>query len=319
VAERVTHRVPPEAAGERLDRWLAGLHQELSRARLQSLIDEGHVLVDGAAARSAKKLRGGESIEVAIPDPVPAEPEAQELPLSILHEDGDLVVLDKAAGVVVHPASSVKDGTLVNALLFHVRDLGGIGGELRPGIVHRLDKETSGCLVVAKHERALVALQAAFKERVVDKRYLALVHGVPASAEFTLDTEYGRHPTDRIRFTTKRPTGRTRRAISHVTVVERFATASLLEVQLETGRTHQIRVHLSEAGHPLLADALYGGTKREAKLPPADPARLAAAAIGRQALHARVLAFPHPRSGERLRFEAPLPADFSAALVALRS
>ncbi len=319
MSEQLRHQVPPEAKGRRLDQFLADRHAELSRSRLQSLIDEGHVLVDGAPAKAARKLRGGEAIDVEIPDPVPAAPQPQDLPLRMLHEDADLVVLDKAAGVVVHPAAGVPDGTLVNALLFHVRDLGGIGGELRPGIVHRLDRDTSGCLVVAKHERALVSLQASFRERVVDKRYVALVHGVPQEPAFTVDTPYGRHPTDRTRYTGRRPVGPQRRAVSHVRLLEVFAGASLVEVELETGRTHQIRVHLSEAGHPLLADREYGGRKREAKLRPDDPVRRAAEAIGRQALHARRLSFPHPRTGERLALEAPLPPDFEAALAILRA
>lgn len=318
MSESVIHSVPADAAGRRLDQFLTGRHAELSRSRLQALIDQGHVLVDGAPVKASRKLREGEAVAVTIPAPVPAEPEAQDLPLRILHEDEDIVVLDKAAGVVVHPAAGVTDGTLVNALLFHVKDLGGIGGELRPGIVHRLDKDTSGCLVVAKHDQALTTLQEAFKARIVDKRYLALVHGHPKEARFTLDTPYGRHPTDRVRYTTGRSVGPQRRAISHVEVLEWFEGASLVEVDLETGRTHQIRVHLSETGHPLLADKLYGGQKREAKLPPSSKAWQAARAVGRQALHARSLSFPHPRTGERLTFEAPLPPDFEAALGILR-
>ena len=319
MSEELRHVVPPEAAGRRLDQFLSDRHAELSRSRLQQLIDEGHVQVDGGPAKASRKLRGGEAVDVRVPDPVPATPQPQDLPLRILHEDADVVVLDKAAGVVVHPAAGVPDGTLVNALLFHVRDLGGIGGELRPGIVHRLDKDTSGCLVVAKHERALVALQAAFKERVVEKRYVALVHGAVEQAAFTLDTPYGRHPTERTRYTSRKPVGPPRRAISHVRVLERFEGATLVEVELETGRTHQIRVHLADAGHPLLADREYGGHKREAKLKAGDPVRRAAEAIGRQALHARRLAFPHPRTGEQLALEAPLPTDFEAALAVLRS
>ncbi len=319
MAEQLRPNVPTQAAGKRLEQFLAGLHAELSRSRLQQLIDQGHVLVDGFPAKAARKLRGGEAVDVAIPDPVPATPQPQDLPLRMLHEDADIVVLDKAAGIVVHPAAGVPDGTLVNALLFHVRDLGGIGGELRPGIVHRLDRDTSGCLVVAKHERALVQLQASFKERVVDKRYVALVHGEVAQDAFTLDTPYGRHPTDRVRYTSKKPVGPPRRAVSHVRVLERYTGATLVEVELETGRTHQIRVHLSESGHPLLADREYGGQKREAKLKPADPVRRAAEAIGRQALHARKLSFPHPRTGDLLSLEAPLPPDFEAALAVLRS
>ena len=242
----------------------------------------------------------------------------RELPrgVRIVHADEWLAVVYKPAGLVVHEAPGHRGTTLVEIL---APMLAGGDDPTRPGIVHRLDRDTSGCLVVAKHERALVALQASFKERVVEKRYVALVHGLPSRDAFTLDTEYGRHPTDRIRYTTRKPAGRSRRAISHVRVLQRFAAAAMVEVNLETGRTHQIRVHLSEEGHPLLADALYGGTRREAKLPPSDPRRLAAQAIGRQALHARWLSFPHPRTGEVLHFEAPLPADFEAALRILRA
>jgi 23S rRNA pseudouridine1911/1915/1917 synthase len=319
VAERTHHAVPPEAAGERLDAFLSRHHADLSRSRLQALIEAGKVTVDGAGAKASRRLRGGEAIEVEVPDPVPAAPVPQDLPLRVLHEDADVVVLDKAAGVVVHPAAGVRDGTLVNALLFHVKDLGGIGGELRPGIVHRLDRETSGCLVVAKHEAALASLQRAFHDRRVEKRYIALCHGAPELDTFTIDTPYGRHPTDRKRFTGRRPVGPARRAVSHVRVLARFADAALIEVGLETGRTHQIRVHLAEAGHPLLADAVYGGTRREGKRPPDDPVRRAAAAIGRQALHARHLSFPHPRTGETMSFEAPVPPDFAAALAVLEA
>ncbi len=238
------------------------------------------------------------------------EAQPEDLPLRVLHEDRDLVVLDKAAGMVVHPAAGNWSGTLVNALLHRVKDLEGVGGELRPGIVHRLDKDTSGCLVVAKNERALAALQASFKAREVDKRYLALVSGSPPE-KAELDTLYGRHPKDRKRFTGRVTTGK--RALTRYAVVERFPDAALLEVELLTGRTHQIRVHLAEAGHPLLADGLYG-RQRRAK----GRALEAQEAIGRQALHAWKLAFAHPRTGKRLAFEAPLPADFERALTVLR-
>ena len=318
MAERSRHQAAAEQAGTRLDQFLASLHPDLSRSRIQALIEQGLVLVDGAPAKASRKLKGGEVVEVEIPDPVPAKPQPQDLPLGILYEDRELVVLDKAAGMVVHPGAGVADETLVNALLFHIRDLGGIGGELRPGIVHRLDRDTSGCLVVAKDDRSLTKLQEAFRSRTVEKIYVALVHGEVRDDEFTLDTPYGRHPTQRTMFTTKRPAGIPRRAVTHVRVLERLAGASLVEVGLETGRTHQIRVHLSEAGHPLLADATYGGTRREARLSPSDPVRRAAEAIGRQALHARRLAFPHPKTGEHLAFEAPLPSDFQAALDLLR-
>ncbi len=318
MGERVVHRVPDEASGVRLDRFLAERHQELSRSRLQALVEDGCVLVDGQAAKPSRKLRGGEVVSVEVPEPVPAEPQPEALPLDILHEDADLLVVNKAAGMVVHPAAGVDSGTLVNAILFHVHDLAGIGGEIRPGIVHRLDKDTSGCLVVAKNERALNRLQQAFKGRRVDKRYLAIAYGDPPEA-WTMDTPFGRHPTDRVRFTSKRPVGPQRQAISHFRVRERFGVAALVEAEIVTGRTHQIRVHLSDASHPLLGDELYGGALRKRRLKESAVARQAEAAIGRQALHAHSLAFPHPSTGETMRFEAPIPEDFRSALDVLRA
>jgi 23S rRNA pseudouridine1911/1915/1917 synthase len=293
---------------------LVRLAPDLSRARAQRLVGEGHVLVDGHPAKPSARLRGGERLELVLAAPPPSGLVAQDLPLSVIHEDGDLLVLDKAPGMVVHPARGTPSGTVVNALL-HRLGQAALPGE-RPGLVHRLDKDTSGCLVVAKRDAALVALQEAFKARTVEKTYLALCHGVPPPSG-RLDTPYGRHPTDRTRFT-GRVEG-SRRAVTEWTVLERFGDrASLLEVALETGRTHQIRVHLSEGGHPLLADAVYGGRRREARLGADDPVRLAAEALGRQGLHAWRLAFDQPRTGRRLRVEAPLPADLARALALLR-
>ncbi len=223
-------------------------------------------------------------------------------------------MLDKAAGMVVHPARGTPSGTVVNALLHRLGP--GAPGGARLGLVHRLDRETSGCLVVARSEVALRALQAAFKARAVEKTYLALCHGAPPD-EGRLDTPYGRHPVDRTRHTSRRPAAR--RAVTTWRVRERFgAAAALLEVGLETGRTHQIRVHLSESGHPLVGDAVYGGRRREARLAPDAPVRRAAEAIGRQALHAWRIAFPHPRSGRRIAIEAPIPEDLARALAVLR-
>lgn len=293
------------------------LAPDLTRARVRRLVEDGMVQVDGRPAKPAHRLRGGERLDLSLPPPPPSGVVAEDLPLAVLHEDADLLVLDKAPGMVVHPARGTPGGTVVNAL---VHRLGGPPGAPdagdRPGLVHRLDKETSGCLVVAKRERALAVLQAAFKAREVEKTYLAVCHGVPAPAG-RLDTPYGRHPADRTRYTAR---GRhPRRAVTGWRVVERFGDrAALLEVALETGRTHQIRVHLSEAGHPLLADATYGGRRREARLPEEDPVRRAAAAVGRQALHAWRLAFRHPRTGRALRLEAPIPADLARALSVLR-
>jgi 23S rRNA pseudouridine1911/1915/1917 synthase len=305
------HRAPPEARGERLDQYLSRAFPDLTRSRIQGLIEAGHAQVDGKPAKVALRLKGGELLSLHVPAPVPALPVAEELPISVLHEDKDLVVVDKAAGMVVHPGAGHASGTLVNALLHRVKDLAGVGGELRPGIVHRLDKDTTGCLVVAKHEKSLVALQKAFKSRGVEKTYLALVHGVPKAAEARIETLYGRHPVNRQRFTGKVKEGKP--AITVYRVLESFDGAALVEVDLLTGRTHQIRAHLSEAGHPLLCDTLYGAG-RKAKGRAAEAQEV----LGRQALHAWKLAFPHPRTGKVLSVEAPLPADFTAALKVLR-
>ncbi len=309
-AETREHRAPPEARGERLDQHLARTFPELTRSRIQGLIEAGHVLAGGRPAKAALRLRGGELLVLHIPAPVAAVPVAEELPLEVLHEDRDLVVVNKAAGMVVHPGAGHASGTLVNALLHRVKDLAGVGGELRPGIVHRLDKDTTGCLVVAKNEQTLVALQKAFKTRAVEKTYLALVHG-HTKLEGRIETLYGRHPVNRQKFTGKVKEGKP--AITAYRTRERFEDASLLEVDLLTGRTHQIRVHLAESGHPLLCDALYGsGRKAKGKVAEAQEA------LGRQALHAWRLAFTHPRTGKALKLEAPLPEDFKAALARLR-
>ena len=314
-----TFTAGPDDSGSRLDRFLAIQCADLSRSRLSQLVDEGHVTVDDHSAKPALRLKAGARIRVTIPEPVPAIPQAEDIALSVLYEDADIVVVNKPVGMVVHPAAGVSSGTLVNALLHHVDDLAGIGGELRPGIVHRLDKDTSGALVVAKSDFALVRLQQSFQARDVEKRYLAICHGVPAMAG-RIDTPFGRHPVDRVRMTGKGHENdpSARRAITHYTVAESFGQdAARLDVQLETGRTHQIRVHFSEAGHPLLCDATYGSTKRDRSAAPF--VRAAAAALGRQALHAHVLAFPHPRTGELIRCEAPIPADLARAIEILRS
>ncbi|MCI0572365.1 MAG: RluA family pseudouridine synthase [Myxococcaceae bacterium] len=311
VADERSHAVPAEARGERLDAYLARVFPDLSRSRIQALLETGDVQVDGRVRKASHRLSGGESLLVRVPPPVPAEALPEDLPLTLLYEDADLVVLDKAAGMVVHPGAGHDRGTLVNALLHRVADLRGVGGELRPGIVHRLDKDTSGCIVVAKHAQALAALQAAFKSRDVDKTYLALVHGKPP-AEGRIDTHFGRHPVHRQRFTGRLKEGK--RAVTVFHTREHFQGAALVEVELHTGRTHQIRVHLSEAGHPLLCDELYGGARKVK-----GPVAQAQEVLGRQALHAWKLEFPHPRTGQRLHFEAPLPADFKSALEALRA
>ena len=306
-----THRftVGPALRGERLDRAIASSLPELSRSRVQALLEAGRVQVDGKQGRASLRLKGGETLDVTIPPPEPAVPEPEDIPLTLLHQDRDLLVLDKPAGLVVHPAAGHARGTLVNALLHHVSGLSGVGGVLRPGIVHRLDKETSGCLVVAKNDAALQALQRAFQARSVEKTYLALMHGQPADTG-KLETLHGRHPRDRKRFTGRAKAGKP--AVTTWRVRTRLHGAALLEVGLETGRTHQIRVHLSELGHPLLGDALYGGTRK-------GDARVKAVQqlLGRQALHAWRLAFAHPRTGKPIRAEAPIPADLRAAIESL--
>lgn len=297
--------VAPQARGARIDQHLASVLPELTRSRLKTLIDEGRVTLAGKPVRAALRLKGGEALDVDLPAVQPTELTAQDLPLKVIFQDPDLLVLDKAAGMVVHPGAGNHDGTLVNALLFHVTDLAGIGGELRPGIVHRLDKDTSGLLVVAKNDATLTALQASFKARTVEKIYLALVHGAPPE-KGTIKTLYGRHPKHRHRFSGKVKSGK--EAVTHFVTTKQFADAARVEIVLETGRTHQIRAHLSEAGHPLLGDLLYGGVKKNKPV-----------VIGRQALHAFRLTFAHPRSGEVLSFEAKPPKDFLAAERALKA
>ena len=310
-SRRQIHRftVGPALRGERLDRAIASSLPDLSRSRVQALLEAGRVLVDRRPGRASLRLKGGEELEVTVPPPEPAIPEPENLPLSVLHEDRDLLVLDKPAGVVVHPAAGHARGTLVNALLHHVSGLSGVGGVLRPGIVHRLDKETSGCLVVAKNDAALLALQRAFQARSVEKTYLAIVHGHPPPVG-RLETLHARHPRDRKRFTGRTGTGKP--AVTTWRVRTLLHGAALLEVGLETGRTHQIRVHLSELGHPLVGDTLYGGTRKgDARV------KTVQTRLGRQALHAWKLAFPHPRTGRPVRCEAPVPRDLREAIDAL--
>ena len=297
--------VPAAGRGQRLDQYLATAVAELSRSRLRALIDDGHVQVDRAVMKAGHRLKGGESISVNVPAPVAAEPEAQDLDIEVIFEDRDLLIVNKAPGMVVHPGAGNHDGTLVNALLHRVKDFKGVGGVLRPGIVHRLDKDTSGLMVVAKKDSSLEVLQAAFAEREVEKIYLALVKGAPPPSG-TFRTLYGRHPRQRLKFSSKVKTGKS--AVTHFTTVKKFARASLVEVTLETGRTHQIRVHFADAGFPLLADTLYGGRQMAKDAP-----------MHRQALHAWKLSFVHPRTGKQVSFEAPLPDDFSAALQTLES
>jgi len=304
-----------EASGLRLDVWLARHLPSLSRARLQHLIADGHVLVDGAASRTSARLRLGQSVVVHVPAPAPATPEPEDIPLSIVHEDPHLLVVDKPAGLVVHPGAGTRSGTLVNALLSHVRDLSGIGGVLRPGIVHRLDRGTSGLLVVAKDDETHRSLVRQFSSRRVEKEYLALVHGIPRSRVGEIASTIGRHPVHRKKMSVEAPRGR--QALTSWAREEAFDGACLLRVRIHTGRTHQIRVHLASIGHPVAGDDTYGGTRTPSSRR-AD-ARHALSSLTRPALHAARLVFTHPATGERAAFTSPLPADLDSVIRRLRA
>ena len=288
-----------EAGGDRLDTFLAVRCGDLSRSRLQRLISEGHVTVDGLPAKPSAKLREGQLVHVIIPEPAPSWLEPQPMPLDVVYEDQDALVIDKPAGMTVHPGPGHRDGTLANAVLAHCPDLAGIGGSIRPGIVHRLDKDTSGLLVVAKNETAHNHLARQFKERRVTKAYLALVHGRFAEPEAVIEAPIGRHPKDRKRMAVV-STGRT--AMTHCRVVTRFRGYTLVEARPTTGRTHQIRVHLMSVGHPLAGDATYG--KRDPRL-------------DRHFLHAHLLGFRLPSSDEYVEHASELPADLRAFLDSL--
>jgi len=282
-----------------------------SRSQLTRHITEGAVLVGGARAVPSRKVRAGDVVTWTPPAVVTTALLAEEIPLVVVHEDPQLIVIDKPPGLVVHPAPGHAQGTLVNALLARVGDLRGIGGELRPGIVHRIDKDTSGLLVVAKDDATMVALGAAFKAHDIDRVYEALAVGKPPAADGRIETLHGRDPRDRKKFSIKVRTGR--KAITNWRVVERLGDATRIEAKLETGRTHQVRVHLAAMGCALLADRTYGRPPRDAGL------RAIAEQLGRQALHARTLGFVHPATGKKLSFTAAPPPDFQRALDALRA
>ena len=299
--------------GMRTDRFLADATPSLSRSRVKGLMEEGHVRRDGQVVRSpAEPVRPGMRFELLPPAPVAARPASQPIPFAILYEDDSLIVLDKPAGLVVHPAPGNEDGTLVNALLAHCGDsLPGIGGERRPGIVHRLDKDTSGTMVVAKTEQALAALSHAFATRDIERSYLALCWGLPSPAQGEFEGAIGRDPRDRKRMTVVIRGGKAA-LTRYRTLGTAEAAVSLVECRLATGRTHQIRVHFSQAGHALLGDPVYlRRVPAAARLLP-EPARRAALDFPRQALHAARLAFRHPATGVELRFETPPPDDFLA-------
>ena len=312
----------------RLDAWLAGQLSDLGRNRAKRLIQEGHVAIGGRTIVEAKRpVKPGEIVVVDLPPPVAAKPEAEAIPLTVVYEDDALIVIDKPAGLVVHPAAGNRTGTLVNALIAHCgASLSGIGGVARPGIVHRLDKDTTGLLVVAKTDRAHKALAAQFADHgrtgPLERGYMALVWGAPARASGTIEAALGRSTRNREKIEVKRDGGR--EAITHYLVAERFGpkakpVAALVECQLETGRTHQIRVHLASIGHPVIGDRAYGSgfATKAATLP--EPARSLAARFPRQALHANLLGFEHPETGEEMIFESALPDDMAALAEAFKA
>jgi 23S rRNA pseudouridine1911/1915/1917 synthase len=312
--------VPPPGTGERLDRFLAGEQTDLSRSRLQGLIKAGRVQVNGRPARAAQRLRDGDRVRVEIPEPEPSTLTSEPLPLSIVHEDADLVVLEKPAGLVVHPGAGVKRGTLVHALLHRYPGIGAVGGATRPGIVHRLDKDTSGLLVVARSSRAYRSLVEALRAREVKRTYTALVWGAPREPGGWVENAIGRHPKDRKRMAVVTRGGKPARTRWRVT--ERLGVAARLDVQLDTGRTHQIRVHMAHLGHPVVGDAVYGGRGRKLlSLPEAERSFAAGLlmCLARQALHASALELTHPVTGMRLSFASPLPEDLERALGLLRA
>ncbi len=292
----------------RLDSYLAA-RLRLSRNRAQALLSEGMVRVDGSAPKKSDRVLAGQEIEVRVPPPAPARAEAQDIPLEIVFQDRHLVVVHKPPGLVVHPAPGHPDGTLVNALLHHVSDLSGIGGTLRPGIVHRLDRDTSGLMIAAKTDPAHRALSAALKERRIRRIYLAALWGALGDGEVVVDRPIGRHPHDRLRMAAVEG-GRS--AVTRFRAMERWRSATLCEARLETGRTHQIRVHAASIGHPVVGDELYGAGRERGF---AGPDRGWAAALARrtprQFLHAHRLEFAHPATGLTMRFEAELPRDLA--------
>lgn len=300
-------------SGERLDRFLTRLFPAHSRAYLQHLIDREQILVGGRATKASYRLHTGDHIAVVLPPPQPAGVSAEPIPLQILYEDAHLLILNKPAGMVVHPSPGNVSGTLVHALLAHCPRLSGIGGVERPGIVHRLDKDTSGAMVVAKDDLTHRGLASQFAARQVRKRYLAVVQGEIQGAEGIIDAAIGRHPVHRQKMSTHTHTGR--EAVTEFRVIERFEAYTLVELHPHTGRTHQIRVHMAALGYPLLGDPTYGRHRKEQ-----SQTSLATqlAWFRRQALHAWGLGFQHPRTGEWLERCAPLPADMERLLMLLR-
>ena len=306
----------PGQEPERLDCFLARTLPDISRAHLKRLIDAHQITADGKTVKAGIRLRGGETIRINVPRAQALEVTPEDIPLDILYEDPDLIVINKPAGMVVHPANGHHSGTLVNALLHHSSDLSSIGGELRSGIVHRLDKDTSGVLVVCKSDSSHQNLAQQFKQHSITRRYIALVHGQMQNASGTIEKPIGRHPGARKKMSTHSVRGR--RAVTHWNVLRRYAAErlTLLEMRLETGRTHQIRVHLADMNLPVVGDQTYGSIKRANAI--TDPhLRTLVQQLHRQALHAWVLGFNHPRTGEYMEYTTPLPSDLAQIVTML--
>ena len=292
-------------SGERIDRFLSTDLEDLSRSYIQKLLKEGAVLVNGKAVKTSYKLNAGDEILVRIPDPEPMDILPEDIPLDILYEDEDILVINKPKGMVVHPSPGHYSHTLVNAVLYHCGGrLSGINGVLRPGIVHRIDMDTTGSLLICKNDHAHQILADELKAHHITRRYHAVVHGNLKDDAGTVNAPIGRHPVDRRKMSTKAPNGRS--AVTHYRVLERFGNYTYIECELETGRTHQIRVHMSSIGHPILGDAVYGPAKCPFKLEG-------------QTLHAKILGIVHPVTGKYMEFDAPLPEYFETLLKRLRS
>lgn len=300
-------------APKRLDHYLALCMPEMSRSQIKRLIESEQILSDGSPVKTGSKLKGGEEIAVTIPEPAPIEALPEAIPLDTLYEDSHLIVINKPAGMVVHPAPGHSSGTLVNALLYHCQDLSGIGGQIRPGIVHRLDRDTSGVMVATKDDATHQELARQFKAHTIQRRYVALVFGQLEHERGTIDQPIGRHPLHRKKMSSTSRSGR--HAVTHWNVLQRFDNdrLTLVELALETGRTHQIRVHLSEMNHPVVGDPVYGSPKRCNQLPDTT-LRSMIQGLNRQFLHARLLGFDHPVTQEKLEFKSALPVELNAII-----
>jgi 23S rRNA pseudouridine1911/1915/1917 synthase len=301
--------------GRRLDQFLSGTHLNLSRSQAKNLVEKHVIFLNQRPTKPSAHVKAGDIVSGSLPEPEPLSLQPEPLPLTVLYEDPSIIVIDKPSGMVVHPAYGNPSGTLVNALLYHCKDLSGINGVLRPGIVHRLDKDTSGVMVAAKEDEAFHHLTKQFRNRTVEKVYLAIVYGKFGPDEGLIDSAIGRHPSVRKRMSTRTRKGRA--AVTRWKKLEEFDGCTLLEIFPQTGRTHQIRVHLSSIGHPVLGDPLYGRKGRPGAIH--DPVlKECVKRMNRQALHARRLEFTHPRTEERMRFVAPIPEDMKEVLEWLR-